>query len=280
MTEGSQVNKNDSPCLCNHVVLTFILLTFSVKHLLESKPKGFAISNDELFCIFSKSSDLSVYNIEPFAFQRTMTVEGMKRPYYIVAGENVLYVSECEDKFIHRIQLPEGTVSNWSVNGSFFKLSISKNGNVIVAGLAKILEYTSVGTFVREIVVNQIDKNLFGLQHAIQLEGDKFLACHATARHHRVCMIDNTGRVIKCYGEEKGSGMGQLNEPVHLAIDRNGSILVAEHGNNRIVKLNSSLEYVNEFTRFKRPRRMLLNEELRQLYVAENNDRSITIHDM
>ena len=78
----------------------------------------------------------------------------------------------------------------------------------------EIFEYTSDGTLVREIAVNQIDPDLTDLQHAIQLEGDKFLVCHAVAgRHHRVCIIDNTGRVIKSYGGNRGSGKGQLNEP-------------------------------------------------------------------
>ena len=257
-----------------------------MKHSLELVLQGFAISNDQLFCIFpnsSHSTDIKVYNIEPFTFERTIKVEGMKRPYDIVASENFLYVGEYEDKFIHQIQLPEETVSKWFVNGSYLKLSISKNGNVVVAtwNPAKILEFTSDGTSVRSIAVNQIDKNLVGLQHAIQLEGDKFLVCHSTTTHHRVCIIDNTGRVIKCYGGRQGSGMGQLNLPCHLAIGRNGCILVADEESNRIVQLNASLEYMNEFISFERPRRLLLNEELERLYVITNKDsRSITILDM
>ena len=207
----------------------------------------------------------------------------MKRPYDIVAGDNVLYVSEREDKSIHRIQLPEETVSSWTVDGTRLKLSISKNGNVIVASCipAKIIEYTSEGTCVREIVVYRIDTNLVGLLHAIQLEGDKFLVCHAVEdKHHRVCLIDNTGRVIKRYGGSKGTGKRHLNMPYHLAIGRNGSILVADKDNNRIVLLNASLEYMNEIAGFKRTTRLLVNPELERLYVNELNEKSITILDI
>ena len=249
---------------------------------MDFNPQGIATLNDELFMIRLCSPDIKVFNVKPFVFQRRITVEGMEHPYDIVAGENVLYVSGSEDKLIHRIQLTGEIKSSWTVDGTWLKLSMTKNGNVIVASgkPAKILEYTSNGTFVREIVVDRIDKYLVGLQHAIQLEGDKFLVCHTEKTHHRVCIIDNTGTVIKCYGGNEGSGMGQLNEPVYLAIGRNGSILVADCGNNRIVQLNKSLEYMKKFTGFKLPIRLRLNSELGRLYVNELNDESITILDM
>ena len=241
-----------------------------------------AIWNDKLYLPVSNSPDIRVYNAEPFAFQRTITVNGMKRPHDIVASENVLYVSEIEDKLIHRIQLPEESVSNWTVDSIRLKLSIAKNGNVIVASWDpdKIFEYTSFGVLVREIVVNGFDANLCFLQHAIQMEGDKFLVCHAVITHNRVCMIDNTGRVIECYGGNPGSGIGQLNMPSYLAIDRNGFILVADEDNNRIVRLNSSLEYIGETVGIKEPFRILLNEERGRLYVIEYNNQSLTVFDI
>ena len=254
-----------------------------MKHSSDFLSQGFATLNDELFIIRPRSPVIKVYNVKTFfVFQRTISVEGMKHPFDIVAGENVLYVSEAEDKLIHKIQLPDENKSSWSVDGTWLTLSISKNGNVIASSWkpAKIFEYTSDGTFVREILVNQIDANLISLQHAIQLEGEKFLVCHSEETHHRVCVIDNTGRVINSYGGSSGSVMGQLNGSVHLAIGPRGSILVADHKNNRIVQLNKSLEYMNEFTGFKPPFRLRLNEELGRLYVIELNDKSITILDM
>ena len=239
-----------------HTYIGHILLApnicFSVKHGLPFVLKGIAMWNDKLYLLFpgllSQSPDIRVYNADSFKYQRTITVGGMKDPYDIVASDNVLYVSEFQDKLIHRIELPEESVSNWTVDGVWLKLSIAKNGNVIVAcwNPHKIFEYTSFGNLVREIVVNRFDTNLVELQHAIQMEGDKFLVCHAETTHHRVCMIDNTGRVIKCYGGNKGSGIGHVNMPTYLAVDRNGFILVADCDNNRIVRLKSSLEYISE----------------------------------
>ena len=221
---------------------------------------------------------INIYNADPFAYQRTITVNGIKEPFDMVASDNVLYVGEAEDKLIHRIQLPEGSVSNWTVDGIYLKLSIAKNGNVIVASWDpdKIVEYTSVGNLVREIVVNRFDANLIGLTHAIQMEGDKFLVCHTETTHQRVCMIDNTGRVIKCYGGNNGTGIGQLNLPFYLAIDRNGFIFVADLFNNRIVQLNPSLEYISEIGGIQKPRLLLLNVERGRLYVLDAYSPNLT----
>ena len=82
-----------------------------MKHELPFYPQAVAIWNDKLY-IPSPGSPYIVYNVDPFAFQRTIAVKGMKIPEDIVASENVLYVSECKDKVIHRIQLPEESVLN------------------------------------------------------------------------------------------------------------------------------------------------------------------------
>ena len=107
-----------------------------------------------------------------------------------------------------------------------------------------------------------------------------FVVCHYDEDYHRVCIIDNTGEEIECYGGSRGSGMGQLNGPVHLAIDRNGSILVADMENDRIVQLDASLKYMNEFANLKDPYRLRLNEARGHLYVTDFNDSSITFLDI
>ena len=52
-----------------------------------------------------------------------------------------------------------------------------------------------------------------------------------------------------------------MNLPLYLAIDRNEFIFVADYYNNRIVRLNSSLEYISETVGIQQPWRILLNKE-------------------
>ena len=49
----------------------------------------------------------------------------------------------------------------------------------------------------------------------------------------RVSMFTATGQYIQSFGS-KGSGYGQLNDCIGIAIDEDQNILVADSGNNRL----------------------------------------------
>ena len=86
------------------------------------------------------------------------------------------------------------------------------------------------------------------------------------------------------YGGEEGSGIGQLNGPCYLAVDKDGFIFVADHKNDRIVQLNSSLEFIRDFkpgsVGLDKPMRMHLQEETRRLYISEYDLQNITVLDL
>jgi hypothetical protein len=130
--------------------------------------------------------------------------------------------------------------SNWKVDSEWLKLSITKNGNLLVAcwDLKKLIEYTSTGIMVREIVL-QADSS--DPHHAIQLDNDQFVVSLSSTKLHRVCIVDNKGQIIKSYGRDPGSQEGQMNGPCNLAVDPSGCILVADVYNNRIIKFKSRL---------------------------------------
>ena len=164
-------------------------------------------------------------------------VEGFVDGWDIVAHANVLYVSEYDAKMIHRIQLSDGTSSRWSVNGERLTMSMNKKGNIVVSCqyINKIIEYTPTGSRVRENngKVLALDRTVFGwqlgVQHAIQLDDDRFLVCYAETTQHRVCIIDSNGRMMKGYGG--GTRIRDRTDridPCYLAIDGNGFILVAD----------------------------------------------------
>ena len=248
--------------------------------------QGITSWNDELYVVILKSPDIDVYDIDTLAHRRKIRVEGLVNGFDIVAHANVLYVCEWNAEMIHRIQLPDETSSNWSVDSKYLTMSINKEGNIVVScwNTDKIVEYTPTGSLVREIRVNAIDRTICDLNHAIQLNDDRFLICHASATIDRVCIIDSDGRKMKSYGGRSGSRIGQMNEPGYLAIDRNGSILVADFNNNRIIQLDTSLELVREFipesNGMKKPFRMHLDENARRLYIAESYEQNIAIFDL
>ena len=246
---------------------------------------GITCSNEELYVIVLGSPGIDVYDIGTLAQRRKITVQGLVDAFDIVAHENVLYVWEYGKQRIYRIELADETSSHWFVNSECLTMSINKKGNILASclNLDKIIEYTPIGSCVREIKVNAIDETIIGVRHAIQLDDDRFLICHISIQH-RVCIIDSNGRMLKCYGGESGSGIGQMDFPIYLAIDRNGFILVVDLENNRVIQLNASLEFVREFipgsVGLKKPRRMHLQEDMKRLYIGEYDEPNIAIFDL
>ena len=96
----------------------------------------------------------------------------------MVAHGDVIFVSETNFKFIHRIHLPEGSCSKWSVNSKWLTMSTTEKGHILMAcyDLCTIMEYTSLGKVVREIKTN--DESITCLRHAIQLDDDRFMISH------------------------------------------------------------------------------------------------------
>ena len=86
---------------------------------------------------------------------------------------------------------------------------------------------------------------MYGPRHAIQLDTDRYLLTQAIDDgSNRVCIIDDSGRLISSYGRKAGSNVGQLQNPRELAVGRNGFIFVTCVDDNTVPLLNSKLEFV------------------------------------
>lgn len=91
------------------------------------------------------------------------------------------------------------------------------------------------------------------------------------------CMLWNSV-ILQAYGSDKaGSRPGELSEPRQLQRMANGSILVADTGNNRIVQLDANMQFVREiplpFDGFsRRPLSFYLDEVFCKLWVSDKNN--------
>ena len=142
---------------------------------------GCTISNNKLYVVTCQSPDIDVNDIDMLAHRQKITVEGLVDENNIVVQANWLHVSERRDKLIHRIHFPDETASYWSVNSRYLTMSLKKRGNIVVScyDLHKIFKHTPIGTCVREIQVNRVVRAIIGMQHAIQLDEDRFLIRHS-----------------------------------------------------------------------------------------------------
>jgi len=220
------------------------------------------------------SEQIEVYDKDSYRLQRCITVPGLSSGNDMIscAHNRCAYVADVISSCIHRVGLPHGTdVTNWPVNDKPTCISVTDTHSVLVTCLEarKIKEFSADGKLLRQI---QLPEDVVSPWHTIQLSSGEFIVCHGDFPDpvHRVCLIDSNGHVVKSYGGPKGSGTQQV--PVHLAVDRNGFVFVADVDNDRVLLLSPALTFVREVLSREplewTPVRMWLDSDIRRLYVA------------
>jgi hypothetical protein len=101
------------------------------------------------------------------------------------------------------------------------------------------------------------------LLHRVQLSDDVIRPRHACAiageahfvvsrvmksrddlRCDQISKVDDSGHVITVYGDRRGSGEQQLDDPCHVTLDpERGGVMVADSNNGRVVLLDSTLRF-------------------------------------
>ena len=231
---------------------------------------------DDVFIARCNSQKVEVYDAGTLSLQRSITVPGLGAwPIGLIASisNSCLYVSDFYNSCIHRAQLMgSNAVTKWSVALRPRGLSVNKAHNIVVACCEsnKLLEYTTHGSLVREIC---LQAGVSRPWHAVQLStGDYVVSLDMSPGVVSVVGVD--GQVRHSYGQSQTSDVGQMNNPRGLAVTKNDDIVVADHGNNRILSMNSSLSSVQELTLpvdggIKQPRSLCLDESRGRLYVGE-----------
>jgi len=174
---------------------------------------------------------------------------------------------------------PNGKLINkWSTGsrvGCEARLSVTGEANVLLIDSTehKLSEYSPDGTLIQEI-------NLLshaGIRHplhAIKLTNSHFIISHDNYGDlHRVCTVDADGKLKKSFGGKPGSTIGQMHFPIDFSVDGNASVMVLDHGNKRVLLLDSDLEVKREIVtkghRLQQPWKILLDESNGQLFVVD-----------
>ena len=188
---------------------------------------------------------IEVYNTTTFDLQHNLTLHRLGVYFYGLAAcssNNCLYASDWQNSRIHRVDLSVSAVKQWSVASQPAGLSVNKEHNVVVAcvGAHKLQEYTTHGTLVREISLQQV--GLTDPWHAVQLSTGDYVVSHSTSPG-AVSVVGVDGNVVCRYHPTQTSNVGQMQDPGSLAVTKNGDVLVADDDNERIVSMDSSLRY-------------------------------------
>jgi len=251
-----------------------------VHTLPEGEPVcGVTLLAGDIYLLREKDRDqVEVYDVTTYRLQRRLTV-----PY---AGEFIdmtscehnhcVYISDYSGKCVHRLDV-QGAVTQWAVNDRPCSLSVNAAQYVLITcrWVRKIKEFSSHGDLLRKLT---LPDDVIRPWHAIQTRSGQFIVCHGGADDpvRRVCMISANGRhIVHSHGGQRGSDTDQYNWPLHLAVDDNESVFVADHGNRRVTLLSPTLQYVGQVVspdqlKCGPPVRLYLDTQRRHLYVAED----------
>jgi len=248
---------------------------------------GLTVVKNELFVLRRPSKEeIQVYDTTTFAQQRTLRVAGLRdkcvgccKTLTSCDVNNRLFV--CDLSHVYKVELSTNNVINWQVDGQPTGLSVNDACNVIVTCYDgnEIREYQPAGQLVRTIKLPQ--SHVTKPWHAIQLKDSRFIVSYVEPVHG-ISLIDKQGRVSATYRDSESTQL--LHYPQQLAINKQGSVLLVDCNNSRLVVLDASLSNARDFTLpinggLNRPGSLYFNESHSQLYVGEENGQRVVICD-
>jgi len=194
-----------------------------------------------------------------------------------------IYAADYDNHSVHRVELSgSNAVSKWSVGRHPVGLTVNsaKNVLVVIAGECQLQKFTTHGTLLQTI---QLQPDIECPVQVAELSNGQFVISR-TGTHHRVCLLDVKGAVVRSYGGTPGSDLTTMNYPAGLAVDKHGSILVADELNNRLLVLDRSLTSAREMSvsvdgGLQGPFSLCYDKSRGRLYIGEGKGHRVIIID-
>jgi len=142
-----------------------------------------------------------------------------------------LYLSDCDNTSIHRMEKSGRNAVKWSVAGGPRGLSVNIAHNLVVACCEanKLQEYKTHGSLVREIC---LQAGVTSPWHAIQLSTGDYVVSQWTSSGV-VSVVAADGQVVRSNGKKCIWGDGLMKNPAGLAMTKKDDIPDADEHNNR-----------------------------------------------
>jgi hypothetical protein len=221
---------------------------------------GLTTIHGQLFVARDRTSIIEVYDVITLLPGRSLTVSHPSapkppRPLDMTSCQatSSLYVMDYANCRIHRMDPRVGEVTDsWRVDGQAWGLSTTTRSTVLVScrGSGRLLEYTSTGQLVREVVLQpsvecpvhavELDQGLASAAESARC----WIVCYHEGSHtapcHGVCAVDASGSILRVHGSLSGESPELIAQPHHMALTGDGKLLVADCGNNRIRILDTA----------------------------------------
>ena len=110
------------------------MFVFPVSYPTCKAVQGLTASDEQLFVVHNKSSDIEVYDVRTLTFLRKIQVPGLFDPCDIAFTNDNIFVSETDERMVHRIDLQNGSISSdLFVQGRSLKMSVTPSGDIVVS---------------------------------------------------------------------------------------------------------------------------------------------------
>ena len=229
---------------------------------------GVTTLNNKIFVVYNELQFIVVFmSQEPYARLPNISINGLKTPSDIAAGSRCLYVSDPDSKAIWRVKAADSKVDQWLSGVEAFTVSVTSEEKLVLLVVDDMqgsweernttwrgeIHVYSPGA-VKETVI-KLSRDITDPQHVVMTTRKTFVVCYGSLGHemNRVCEVDMTGRMLKAFGSSQGEGVGQLKMPVHVSLDDEERIIVADYLNDRVLLLNRQLMLQRVFVRWSPP---------------------------
>ncbi len=204
-----------------------------------------ALFGNQLFVtnvLSSSTNQIGVYDTTTFQRLYNVTVPGATGSLtglVISPANNYLYLCDMTYSKLYKITLSSALLGNpaivsWSVSGPV-ALSVNSQLNVLVTTASNMVqEYTPDGKLVRQI------NDVCLVWQAVEVNNRTWAVSRSCP--FEVCLMFINGTVSYC------SATGLLDQPMNMAVDSHGYILVADSFNDRIVVLSPNLSDYRNLT--------------------------------
>ncbi len=200
---------------------------------------------------YHDQKDLSGTDLKSRLLGTTDQVPGLQKPYGVTASPDGrrIYVTDTKLRALMVFDLNAAKVHPFMTDSqgglvSPIEVRTDSRGRVYVTDSihAKLNVYTPEGKTLLSLGVSEQLKRPTGLA----LDEARNRIYVSDTKRHRIVVYDFEGEFVQEIGE-RGSGPGQFNYPVNLAVDDNGNLYVVDTGNFRVQVIGPEGEYKHDF---------------------------------
>lgn len=230
----------------NPILLSTIKIQLRHKEVGETAAiTGVTVLRNELFIATAMCSDIEVYDASSYDFQRRLELDCLTNPQDMqsCAKNDCLYIFERTNKHCHsgeivRIDYYGALVTKLAKKVGLGRIFVTDDSNIILTVFRThtIYEYSPSGCLIREVNLS-LCANIFNPIYSIKLASGNFLVSDKFSR--RVHMVDSVGQIV-C------SSTGHIGKATAMHADADGSVIVVDRADSRILLLSSDLQYKRE----------------------------------